>query len=210
METREAYNLWAAQYDTNKNRTRDLEALALREILPERSYQSCLEIGCGTGKNTQWLTTRAATITAVDLSEEMLSRAQQKITSDSVRFVQADICAPWSFGNSYDLVTFSLVLEHIADLEAIFKEVNACLLSGGHVYVGELHPYKQYAGTRARFDTEQGRQEVPCFDHHISAFIQAAEAQGLKLVTLNEFFDDDARTSIPRILAIVFNKPAHN
>ena len=33
MNTEEAYDQWADQYDTNKNRTRDLEAVALRATI---------------------------------------------------------------------------------------------------------------------------------------------------------------------------------
>ena len=55
MDTREMYNKWAEQYDTNYNKTRDLEAFALRLTLSDFSFDNCLEIGCGTGKNTQWL-----------------------------------------------------------------------------------------------------------------------------------------------------------
>jgi len=72
MNTRQAYNTWASQYDTNENKTRDVEAKALREILANIPFENCLEIGCGTGKNTEWLIQKAEHITAVDLSDEML------------------------------------------------------------------------------------------------------------------------------------------
>ena len=57
MNIREAYNHWSAQYDTNMNPTRDLEGVALREMLADLSFKQVLEIGCGTGKNTAWLLT---------------------------------------------------------------------------------------------------------------------------------------------------------
>jgi hypothetical protein len=33
MNVKKAYNKWAEQYDTNNNKTRDLEAMALRKNL---------------------------------------------------------------------------------------------------------------------------------------------------------------------------------
>ncbi len=33
MEVRKAYKYWADQYDTNKNKTRDLEAISLKTTL---------------------------------------------------------------------------------------------------------------------------------------------------------------------------------
>jgi ubiquinone/menaquinone biosynthesis C-methylase UbiE len=206
MNTKQAYNTWALQYDTNQNKTRDLEGQALRQTLANISFYNCLEIGCGTGKNTSWLVEKAKHITAVDLSDEMLAKAKEKIISDKVDFMQADITTTWTFGNEFDLVSFSLVLEHINDLEHIFQETSKSLKAGGYVYIGELHPYKQYAGSKARFDTEAGQQVVECFDHHISDFIQIPLKYGLMPVDINEYFDNNDRNEIPRILTVLLKK----
>lgn len=207
MNTQNAYDNWASQYDTNENKTRDLEARALRETLSNVQFRSCLEIGCGTGKNTEWLVTKAEVITAVDLSEEMLSKAKEKIQSSKVDFVIADIHYDWTFTEkSYDLVSFSLVLEHIEHLRPIFNKVSQKLNQGGYVYIGELHPFKQYTGSKARFETDEGLQIVQCYNHHISDFIQAAEENGIRLVQLHEYFDNDDKSSIPRILALLLRK----
>ncbi|AHM59448.1 type 11 methyltransferase [Flammeovirgaceae bacterium 311] len=207
MDVREAYNIWAEQYDSNHNKTRDLEAIALRKTLAPINFNSCLEIGCGTGKNTAWLLQKAGHITAVDLSEEMLLKAKEKIASDRVSFQQADITHTWTFNSTtYDLVVFSLVLEHIENLENIFEKTAAVMVPGGRVYIGELHPFKQYAGSKARFPTAKGEQVVTCYTHHISDFIQAAKMWGFKVAELNEYFDGDDRSTIPRILTILLEK----
>lgn len=77
---RSAYNQWAETYDTMANKTRDLEAVALRKSLAGLSFESVLEIGCGTGKNTMWLMERAKSITCVDFSSEMINKAKEKLT----------------------------------------------------------------------------------------------------------------------------------
>lgn len=206
----QAYDSWAAQYDSNLNRTRDLEAVSLRETLQPISFHQVLEIGCGTGKNTEWLVTRAQQVTAVDLSTEMLARASAKLTTDKVRLVQADILQPWSFAvdQPYDLVTFSLVLEHIESIDPIFARLQQVVSAGGHVYIGELHPFKQYLGTKARFDTSEGRQEVTCFNHHVSDFTEAARKHGFGIVSLREYFDADPAQP-PRILTLLLQKKTH-
>ena len=206
MNTRQAYNTWALQYDTNENKTRDLEGLSLRKTLENIAFDNCLEIGCGTGKNTEWLIEKAKHITAIDLSDEMLAKAKEKISSGKVDFIQADITTKWSFGNGFDLVSFSLVLEHINDLEHIFQQTSNSLKAGGYVYIGELHPFKQYAGSKARFDTKDGQQVVECFDHHISDFIQIPRKHGLIPVDINEYFDNNDRNGIPRILTVLLKK----
>jgi predicted TPR repeat methyltransferase len=137
----------------------------------------------------------------------MLAKAKEKITSDKVQFVQADITSAWTFSNRlYDLVCFSLVLEHIDKLEYIFSKAAESLVPGGHVYIGELHPFKQYSGSKARFETEQGQQVAECFTHNISDFIQAAKKHGLMPADINEYFDNNDRNEIPRILTIVLKK----
>lgn len=224
MDTRQAYNEWASQYDTNLNKTRDLEARSLRETvaapgatgkdgidesakIDTANIDSILEIGCGTGKNTVWLKEHAQHITAVDLSEEMLAKAKEKIADAKVRFVQADITEDWSFRDrEYDLVIFSLVLEHIADLQPIFRQVAASLREGGYVYIGELHPFKQYAGSKARFETPAGTRIVNCFNHHMSDFTHLPRAFGLTPMLVNEYFDDNDRTGTPRILTVLLQK----
>jgi SAM-dependent methyltransferase len=214
MNTRQAYNTWASQYDTNANKTRDLEGTALRTCLADLPFERCLEIGCGTGKNTEWLIRRAQQVTAVDLSEEMLARAAEKVRSDKVQFRQGDITRDWMFRDGlYDLVSFSLVLEHIKELGHIFHEAAGSLSPGGLVYIGELHPFKQYSGTKARFDTDEGRQVVECFTHHISEFTGAARQHGLTLIAFDEYFDEQEEQAstgeqhpIPRILTLLFRK----
>ena len=206
MDVKTAYDNWSTQYDSNENKTRDLEAIALRESLNDIPFETCLEIGCGTGKNSQWLITKANHVTAVDLSTEMLAKAKEKINSDKIQFVQADITQDWNYQNKFDLVSFSLVLEHIENLEAIFEKTTSVLNNGGHVYIGELHPFKQYAGSKARYQTEEGEQVVECYTHNISDFIDAAKKYELELEELNEYFDDGDRMNIPRILMLLFKR----
>ena len=206
MEVKKAYNLWAEQYDTNQNRTRDMEAVALREVLKAKEFKTCLEIGCGTGKNTLWLVDKAKKVIAVDLSEEMLRKAEQKIKSSNVKFIQTDITKEWNFvADKIDLIVFSLVLEHIQDLDFIFREAAGVTKANGLIYIGELHPFKQYSGTKARFDTPEGRKVVECFNHHISDFTNAAKNNRFEIVDLREYFDDDTN-SIPRILTLLLKK----
>lgn len=207
MDIQKAYNIWSEQYDTNENKTRDLEAGAIRKTLAEIQFSSCLEIGCGTGKNTAWLVTKAKQVTSVDFSEEMLAKAKEKIISDKVNFIQADITEKWKFTNQkFDIITFSLVLEHIENLDHIFSETAKVISAGGYIYIGELHPFKQYSGSKARFESEQGTQVLTCFNHHVSDFVQSAKKYGFDIADINEHFDDDDRNNIPRVLTIFLKK----
>lgn len=207
MGIKDSYNKWSLQYDTNVNKTRDLEGQSLRNMLQNHINMDVLEIGCGTGKNTEWFVKNFETVTAVDFSEEMLDVAKTKIKALNVEFILADITLPWRFvENKIDIISFSLVLEHIEDLNHIFNEANIALKPGGYIYIGELHPFKQYSGSKARFDTDEGEETVTCFTHHISEFINTAKSCNLNLVQLEEHFDDDDKTGLPRILTLLFQK----
>lgn len=208
MNVKEAYNIWSEQYDINVNKTRDLEAMSIRENLKEHHFENCLEIGCGTGKNTAWLGSIAENILAIDLSEEMLAKAKLKIHAENVNFIQADINKEWNFidNKKIDLVTFSLVLEHIENLDSIFQRLNEKVNSNGIIYIGELHPFKQYNGSKARFENIDGLQTVTCFNHNISDFVNAARKFNFQLIDINEYFDDNDKNTIPRILTMIFKK----
>ena len=163
---RSAYNQWAETYDTMANKTRDLEAVALRKSLAGLSFESVLEIGCGTGKNTMWLMERAKSITCVDFSSEMINKAKEKIDDARVRFVEADILNEWTFAkDKYDLVTFSLVLEHVREIDLVFAKAQKILESNGFLYLGELHPFKQYLGSKAKYERDEGVHELDCHVH---------------------------------------------
>lgn len=207
MPIQEAYNQWSAIYDSNENKTRDLEAFALRKLLSDLNCANILEIGCGTGKNTEWLISRCEMLVAVDFSEKMLQKAKEKSTLQQVNFIQADITKNWSFINqTFHLITASLVLEHIENLQHIFQQAYEKLEPNGFFYIGELHPFKQYQGSKARFESENGLQIVECFTHHISEFITIAMQNNFSVHQIEEFFDDKSQNKAPRILSILFNK----
>ena len=205
MNNQQAYNAWSETYDTIENKTRDLEAKALRESLLSAELLDILEIGCGTGKNTEWLSAKAKHLVAADFSAEMLAKAKEKITAETVEFKQFDLREEWNFAeNQFDLITCSLVLEHIENIDFVFEQAHRVLRENGLFYIGELHPFKQYQGSKARFDTGSGVFELECFVHHISDFFEAAKKNSFECVELKEWFDADDKTGIPRLLTIVF------
>jgi ubiquinone/menaquinone biosynthesis C-methylase UbiE len=204
---RHSYNLWSATYDTVENKTRDLEKFACRKILSGVSFQTVIELGCGTGKNTVWLAEKAKSVIAVDLSEEMQANARQKIKSDNVTFEIADVKEPWNFTTTKaDLITCSLILEHVEDLNFVFGQAAQHLNPQGHFYACELHPFKQYGGTKARFETGAGLELLECYTHNVSDYLHAAQKNRLSLVGLEEWFDDNERTTIPRLISFLFER----
>lgn len=205
MDTKDAYNEWAASYDKIENKTRDLEGIALKKILKSHSYESILELGCGTGKNTRWLSGKCNRLTAVDFSDEMLEVAKQKYNLPDVIFKNGDITQPWNFGNA-SLVTCSLVLEHICDVNHIFQQAYKTITPNGQLYICELHPYKQLQGSRAKFELNGKLLELEYFVHHISDYFLCAKENGFICLDLQEWFDSENRNHIPRLCSFLFKR----
>jgi ubiquinone/menaquinone biosynthesis C-methylase UbiE len=209
MKIQDAYTRWSTTYDSDRNLTRDLDHRATQHALTGLSYQNIMELGCGTGKNTAFLTELGRNILALDFSPGMLSQARSKIKSDRVYFVVADLTCAWPCkSESFELIVCNLVLEHIEDLDLIFSEVSRSLKPGGQFFLSELHPFRQYQGTKANFRTRNEAIEIHAFVHHLSDFTEAARANGLSLRTMKEWWHEEDQNKLPRLVSFMFEKPA--
>jgi ubiquinone/menaquinone biosynthesis C-methylase UbiE len=209
MNIQSAYNQWAASYDADLNLTRDLDQQVTREMLGHLRPNALLEIGCGTGKNTQFLAQISQQVHALDFSEGMIAQAKNKIDAAHVRFSVADLTKPWPVeADRHDLVVCNLVLEHIEDIAFVFRQAFHTLTPGGCFYVAELHPFKQYMGSQARFVQGGDEYKIPAFLHHISDYLTAAEEAGFTLHKLREWWHVEDANKPPRLISFVFVKPA--
>ena len=208
MNIQKAYNQWSDSYDVDSNLTRDLDQQVTREALANLHFNSILEIGCGTGKNTAFLAQIGDSVHALDFSQGMIEKAKAKVGAQNVRFSMTDITKKWpGKDGEFDLVVCNLVLEHIAHLAFTFSEARRVLQNNGSFFVNELHPFKQYEGSKARFYKDNETIEVDAFVHHISEFTNAATANGLSLVNLNEYWHEADKNKPPRLISLIFIKP---
>ena len=207
MNIEKAYNIWADQYDTNSNKTRDLDTKSTIKTLNKFDFSKVIELGCGTGKNTTFLLKKADEIIGLYFSQEMLNRAKAKIKDERVEFRKADLTKSWEIDNDFaDLITCSLTLEHIKNLNHIFNQANLKLKKNGLFFISELHPFKQYSGSKAKYETENGTKELEVYIHHISEYIDDAKNNGLEFVEMKEWFDENTENGIPRLISFVFKK----
>jgi ubiquinone/menaquinone biosynthesis C-methylase UbiE len=210
-----AYNEWAETYDTDPNRTRDLAAQVLRQANLKFADRKVIEVGCGTGRNTEWLArpaARAAGIVALDFSEEMLARARNRVRDPRARFVQHDVRTSWPVPDAgADLVIAMLILEHVEDVKSMAAEAARTLTAGGELFICELHPMRQLLGGQAQFNNAKTGQHrrVPAFLHDVSDYVNAGLALGFELVNLGEWRDLEALPGdVPRLLSLLFRLPA--
>lgn len=204
MSIQKAYNEWSESYDADTNLTRDLDQKLTRETLTSLHFSSILEIGCGTGKNTSFLSQIGQSVQAVDFSQGMIEKAREKVQAENVKFSIMDITKKWRFeDDSFDLVVCNLVLEHIEDISFVFSEVSRVLESKGRFFINELHPFRQYEGKKARYQKNGEEIEVDAFVHNISDFLKIAIANGFALVKLNEYWHEADQDKPPRIVSLL-------
>ncbi len=210
-DIRDAYTDWSVTYDSDRNLTRDLDQTVTKETLANRRYHRVLEVGCGTGKNTLLLAQLGERVCALDLSVGMLKQAQRKIQSDHVAFAVADLTIAWPCKTeSVDLIVCNLVLEHVRDLSVIFSEARRALVKGGQFFISELHPFRQYQGTKANFQRGRETIEIEAFVHHISDFTEAAAQNGLSVHSFREWWHEADQNKPPRLVSFMFEKRAQD
>ena len=203
---KEYYDSWADNYDNDFNPTRDLDKIATIQSLSDLQFFNVLELGCGSGKNTEWLISKANKLVGLDFSKNMLDLARKKIKTDRATFINTDLNEDWPVNdNSFDLATINLTLEHIEVLEHIFNALFFKLTQGGKCFVCELHPKKQLAGSKAQFEENGTKKVLDVFQHSEKDYIQTAEKEGFKLLSKKSWYDD--KKDLPRLISFLFEKP---
>ena len=86
MNIQKAYNEWSASYDSDGNLTRDLDQQVTRDVLANLHFNSILEVGCGTGKNTAFLVQIGTSVHSLDFSQGMIEKAKEKVKAGNVHF----------------------------------------------------------------------------------------------------------------------------
>ena len=87
-----------------------------------------------------------------------------------------------------------------------FNQANLKLKKGGLFFLSESHPFNQYSGSKVHYETENDTMELEVYIHHISEYIDNAKNNGLKLLEMKEWFDENNQNGLPRLISILFEK----
>jgi ubiquinone/menaquinone biosynthesis C-methylase UbiE len=173
---RAAYDRWAESYDAQDNPLVAMTTIAMRTWTPAVGAR-VLEVGCGTGRNADFFLARgAAGYVGLDASPNMLARARAR-ELPRCTFVEIDFNSPWPLpSSSQDVVLFCLALEHVARLDAPFREAARVLRSGGELRAYELHAELHEGGFRAHFRDGDREIALPSFAHDAADFARSFAA----------------------------------
>jgi SAM-dependent methyltransferase len=87
----------------------------------------CLEVGAGGGSMVEWMASRGAHVTAIDIDTRYIDH----LASDSITVRRIDLREDELPQSEFDLVHSRLVLEHLADRREILDRLVATLKPGG-------------------------------------------------------------------------------
>ncbi len=137
---------------------------ALEQALGGGSLGALLDVGTGTGRIAELLAPRAAHVTALDKSPEMLRLARarlQGLTADKFDLVQGDFTALPLADGSFDTVLFHQVLHYALDPAAVLAEAARVARPGARIAVVDFAAHdreelrSQHAHARLGFSDEQ-------------------------------------------------------
>jgi malonyl-CoA O-methyltransferase len=194
LPTREGYDRWATIYDDEENPLIVLEERHFSALLGPVDGLDVVDLGCGTGRQAVRLVAAGARVTAVDFSDEMVARARAKPGWERVRFLRHDLTRGLPFPDgSFDRVLSCLVLDHLADPSAFFRECRRVCRRDGFVLVSLFHPALMLRGIQARFtDPATGGQVRPAsYPHQISDYVLAVVRAGLTVEHMSEHAVDE-------------------
>lgn len=197
LSVAQAYDRWSEGYDAYDNTMVLAATRAVAALAPEAAGKAVLEFGCGTGRNLAALKAAgAARLVGLDLSEGMLQQARARDASLDLRL--QDMATPVSEPDgAFDLVLFSLTLEHVADMATPLKEARRLLKPGGQVVVIEIHPYLSLGGLSAHFVEGGQTIRMPTVSHAVPDYVTAAKAAGLVIDACREWKPADLGPDAP-------------
>lgn len=175
ISVREGYAIWAATYDSEDNPLFGPEEAAVRPLLDALAPGRIVDVACGSGRHTAYLTNRGHNVLAVDLSSEMLAHA-------SGLRAQADLRRLPLRDNSVDAAVCTLALTYLPELEPAFAEFARVVRPGGTIVTSDIHVVSLYLGGVSHAD---GRR-MPATRFLASDYVRAARSADLRVLSCDE------------------------
>jgi len=180
-ERRSEYDAWAETYPaTAHNPVMRAEQAVVEPVLRRLSPRRALDVGTGSGRYLDVLTSIGASVVGVDFSMGMLTKSRgSRICADARRLPIRSA--------SVDLVNASLMVGDVDDLPAWAREMTRVLVSGGHLVYSDFHPNWTRFDWHRTFRAADGTtHEIPFEPHALDAHAEALSHAGLTLRTLRE------------------------
>ena len=158
-----------------------------------------LEIGAGAGYDSQFFINNGLSVTAVDISSEMVKNCQEK----GIEAYELDFYNLSRLNNKYDCIYAMNTLLHVpkADLPHVLNEINAVLDSSGLFYMG------LYGGqdTEGEFIKIEVSDAPRFFAFHSKSYLKEVLERHFRIIDF-ETLDVDSHGNIDTFHSIIMRK----
>ncbi|MGH9470854.1 MAG: class I SAM-dependent methyltransferase [Terriglobia bacterium] len=182
VSVREGYALWAASYDRHPNPLLVLEERTVASMLPGVLNRRVLDVACGTGR---WMTKLAGlgaeSVFGLDLSPQMLARAEEKVSLRG-RLAQADCRRIPICSGTIDLVLCSFAAGYLGELTGLIREISRIARPRAEIFLSDVHPSFHRRGWKRAFRHGTQVLEIENKRHSIAEIVHACQASGLAVV----------------------------
>ncbi|CAM4451933.1 class I SAM-dependent methyltransferase [Paenibacillus phoenicis] len=130
------FRFWAPFYDYLFNSGPFLKARKkIFESLEIKPKSKILFVGVGTGADLRFIMGKDVSVTAIDLSPEMLDRAKKKYDSPNIKFMEMDAEDLTFSPESFDMVIANLILSVVPNPDLCFQEMIRVTRTGGRIVI---------------------------------------------------------------------------
>lgn len=116
-----------------------LQKLALCKYLRLTGCEHVLDLGCGTGRISGWISNRVAKVCGMDLSFDMLRASEADLHQQATLVAGSSLNIPFR-NESFDLALSIWMLQHIVDVDdfrTTVSEIRRVLKQGSRVFLIE-------------------------------------------------------------------------
>ena len=186
LEPREAYALWAKDYPPcAHNPVMQAEQRAMLSLMAaDLRGHRVLDIACGSGRYMLHALQRgAAHVTGVDLSPEMLRRANDELRGfkDRIELMPGDLAMLPLPDACADLTICALAVGHLRELQPALSELRRVTRPGGVLLCSDVHPVGHALGWLRDFRAGGGHYAVSHVSHPREEWLGACEELGLEI-----------------------------
>ena len=136
---RRSYDKFGAKYQKTRDERRAerafnefLELPAMISSVGQIKGKRLLDVGCGAGIHLKEYLKKGAICKGLDISKTMISLARKNCKN--VEFQIGSVSKLPYKSSSFEIVTASLCIDYVDDINLVFKEINRVLVKGGLFY----------------------------------------------------------------------------
>ena len=137
-----------------------------------------LDIGCGNGFLTYDIAQKAKSVTAIDTNESNIEKAHRDFNKENINYICGD-ATKYDFGDRFDAITLSNVLEHIGDRQTFLLKIKDLatrfLIRVPMVDRDWLTYYKRELGVEYRLDLTHK------IEYTMEGFLEELEKAGIRI-----------------------------